>query len=244
VTGWCSGGSYVCDAGHELRVTSRCQLEDLRESESRPFEQLLRHEIVEALQAKRAGKTDDTKTVGPVAGPRTLYRLARGHDHRGATWFDQKHNVVWLCGYSHHRSGEPDDAFPYFRGLLAAGRLYPEPIDFIAFEEERSVRLAATFVHDAQELLASARAHPAVLHTGYLGPAPVGVYIEILETLEETYVVLSLFDVNPAWLSLILNGFYPTRLFDDWKPSDLPARTLNVDRAEICYSILHDSSAV
>ena len=77
-----------------------------------------------------------TRTVGPAAGELTIYRLGQGHEHRGATWHDAAERVLWLCAYGLHRSGEDDDAFPYFHGLIGAGTLLPTEGDYAALFDD------------------------------------------------------------------------------------------------------------
>jgi hypothetical protein len=143
--------------------------EDLHVSEDTAFADLLKREIVKALVKDRATDPEGGKTVGPQAGDKTLYRLGYGDDHRGATWFDRKHNVVWLCAYSLHRSGDPNDAFPYFDELIAAQRIRPQEDDYEALFLERDERFADLVYGDAQTLLAEARRNPGEERSGIVG---------------------------------------------------------------------------
>src|SRR5689334_21297157 len=130
-------GSFICDLGHELRVTCRCLRDDLGIEPPAAFADLVDVEIVKALISKRAEHVGEGKTVGPRAGGATLYRLGRGDDHRGATWADLPNSVVWLCAYGFHRSGTEDDAFKKFRRLMEAGQMYPTVEDYEWLNEDR-----------------------------------------------------------------------------------------------------------
>jgi nucleotide-binding universal stress UspA family protein len=197
------------------------------------------HEIVLAFQRKASANTVGSKTVGPYAGDRTLYRLARGDDHRGVTWFDSASGVVWLCGSRFHRSGEPDDAFPYFEHLLREHLVWPQPEDYEWLETDRADRLAEQLPEAAQELLAEARRQPNVEHRRVIGTGEVGVLLEIVETLEETYVATSVrVMADPIGLVVLLAAFYPDRVLPDWRfQPRLPTRPL--EPGELCMSILH-----
>jgi hypothetical protein len=197
------------------------------------------HPIVQALENQRSANPRGGKTVGPGAGERTIYRLGYGDDHRGASWFDEANHVVWLCAYRLHRSGEPDDAFPYFHELIRSGGIWPNEEDYEALFLDRDRRFVETLSQDAQTLLARARLNPGVEQTGVIGgEETTGVLVEVIETLEDTYVVFSLAEKDYTRIVLILEAFYPSNTFNDWEPvSTLPTRTLRQDEA--CYRILH-----
>jgi nucleotide-binding universal stress UspA family protein len=240
LSGACDRGSFMCDAGYELRVTHRCIRHDLGLPLPQVFEDMAAaHEIVLAFQRKASASTVGSKTVGPEAGERTLYRLARGDDHRGVTWFDPQSRVVWLCGSRFHRSGDADDAFPYFESLLKQGAVWPQPDDYEWLEEDRAARLAEALPEAAQELLAEARRRPNVEHRRVVGTGEVGVVVEVVETLEETYVATSVrVMADPIGLVVLLAAFYPNRDLVEWRfQARLPTRPL--EPSELCMSILH-----
>lgn len=239
--GRCDRGSYLCDAGHELRVTIRCIRTDLSREPPQVFEELsASHEIVRCFTRKRDIVTDGGKTVGPRNGDRTLYRVAIGHDHRGATWSDPSNGVVWLCaGHSRHRSGGPNDAYPYFHRLIGAGEILPTPEDYEWLEHDRADILAASLPEAAQALLAMARAAPNQEHRAVIGSGEVGVVVEIVETLQETNVAIVVSTIGDyTRLVVLLAAFYPDRNYADWASrTRLPTRALAP--GEICLAILH-----
>jgi hypothetical protein len=170
----------------------------------------------------------------------TIYRLGYGDDHRGATWYDEEEEVVWLCAYGLHRSGEADDAFPYFHELLSTGTLLPNEDDYAALFEDRGRRFVETVYEDAQSLLERARATPGVEQVGRLGgEEDTGVLVEVVETLEETYVAFSVAKMeSERRLLIILGAFDVEAEFKDWELVDfMPTRALRPD--EVCYRILH-----
>lgn len=162
-----------------------------------------------------------------------------GDDHRGATWFDEAVNVLWLCAYGFHRSGAEDDAYPYFHALIRSGEIWPTREDYAWLERDRAARLAERLPEAAQALLAEARRDPNSEHVAVIGSGHVGVVVEVIDTLEETYVAVSVATLgDPTRFVALLAAFYPNRPFDDWQyRSRLPTRTLRP--GEICRSILH-----
>lgn len=234
------GGSYLCPDGHELRVTKRCQERDLEIVGG--FAQLEAHPIVQALVTKRSHATSSAKTVGPAHGHLTLYHLGEGDDHRGATWHDQPNRIVWLCAYGVHRSGTDDDAFQVFDALIKARKIYPDENDYVQWRAETAVLFAGRLDMDASALLERAKAAVGSEVRGRVGPPEIGVLIEIVETLEETYVAMSGFDVQPMWVPQILAALYPHRTYQEWLMREkLPTRELQNDKAEFCFGILHDA---
>jgi hypothetical protein len=236
------GRAYLCPSGRELRITRRCLEEDLRMASDAAFADALAHEIVRAFRNRRRDRFDDTKTVGPAAGPRTLYRLAHRHRHRGATWYDEELNVVWLCAYGYHESGTSDDAFPYFRELIEAGRIMPTQADRDGVADDRAERLAAALPAEAQRLLEEARVQPDTEVRGTLGSAGVGVVVVVVETLEETHVAI-IGTTSKKEIYAILAAFFPQAEVGEWSTeTKLPTRELDWEALESCWYILHGNA--
>lgn len=233
----CHRGSCLCET-HELRITRRCLADDLNFPPTVEFVDARSHPIVQAFESQRSTSRTGTRTVGPASGERTIYRLAYGHDHRGATWFDRHEQVVWLCAYGFHRSGEADDAFPYFHDLIRAGGILPTDDDYEALFRDRALRFAETLPQDAQALLAKARSNPGVEEVGLLGGRETtSVAVEVVETMEETHVAFSLAQIGDyTTIVLILTAFFPEATFNEWEQVlRFPTRPLSHD--EVCYRI-------
>ena len=198
------------------------------------------HPIVRAFENQRSEDPIGTRTVGPAAGELTIYRLGLGNDHRGATWHDQAEAVVWLCAYGLHRSGEDDDAFPYFHELIASGLILPTEDDYTALFDDRGRRFADTLYEDAQQLLAQARSNPGIEQIGVLGgEQSAAVAVEVVDTLEETYVAFSAVGIDTTRLLMILGAFDLEAKFSDWElVGRFPTRALRAAEGEICYRIL------
>jgi hypothetical protein len=233
-------GSYLV-AGYELRITARCLQEDLETSRNTPIGDLLDLPIVKALIKDRATDPDAGKTIGPEAGEDTIRRLGYGHDHRWATWWDRSEMVVWLCAYhGGHRSGAADDPFKkHFPELIAAKRMKPTATDYEALFAERDERFVDLVRGDAQALLADARREPGTEKRAVVGgEASVGCLVEVVETLEETYVAFFIEEVTYERFVILLNAFYVSR-FEEWEHVDeMPHRAIGEASGEVCYRYL------
>ena len=227
--------------GHELRVTARCLREDLTDSCEASFEEIAgRHGIVRAFKRERRAATAGVDTLGPRGGERPLTILRHTHHWRGITWFDESVRVVWLCACCLHRSGEPGDAFPYFGSLCDAGRVWPTDDDYEALAADRGEQFATFIVEDGPRLLAEARAAPGTEQTLVVGLEPVAIVVQVVETLEETFVAVSGLHLSLASFQLLLVALYPDRHYVDWRQAQrLPTRELDHARAELCLSIVH-----
>ncbi|MGI8414314.1 MAG: hypothetical protein ACR2QA_17835 [Solirubrobacteraceae bacterium] len=224
------GSAYLC-AEYELRVTRRCLDEDLQNATSAPFDDLKKHEIIKALIKRRRDGPDDTKMVSPLPGGLEVYRLAYGDRHRGATWYDEDNRVVWLVAYAQHEFEAAGDAFPYFKQLCGDGRLLPDEVDYQALFADRSSRFAGVARHDATLLLAAARADPGTEQRGFVGgEVGVGIAVEIVETLTETYLAIKIHGLGTETLPILLAAFFPEYDFADIESTnELPSRPLDSD---------------
>lgn len=232
-------GSYLC-AGYELRVTERCLTEDLGSVTPEPFDDLANHEIIKAFVNRRRSGADDTRRVTPLSTGKTVYRLAYGDRHRGATWFDEANGVVWLLAYALHEFEGTADAFPYFKVLDAEGRLFPTEGDYRSLFLDRDRRFAEVVGREAEELLLAARGAPGEEQRGVVGGRlGVGVAVEVLETLEEVYLAVKVRGLTAENLPILQAAFFPDHEADDLEDvRALPGRDLGKD--EIAFRVLRD----
>jgi hypothetical protein len=237
----CRRGSYLCER-LELRVTARCLVEDLDRRADAPFEDLLGQDTIKGFVASVALIQPTRAKVEPLSSGREVYTLGYGHRHRGATWHDEQNRVIWLCAYGRHESGASDDAFPYFKQLDAESRLLPAREGYERLVEDRNRRFTETVVHDAQLLLSEAREDPGVERSGVLADSVgVGVAVEVVETLEETYVAIRATDLRRSWLAIILAAFFPDADLRAWESTDdFPTRALRED--ELAYRHLRETA--
>lgn len=224
---WCYHGSFLCEEW-ELRLTRRCLEEDLGRSPDKNFGDLLGVEIIKAFIARRRERHDNTREVAPLTSGKTVWRLSRGHDHRGATWYDPDDKVVWLLAYGLHRSGEPEDAFPYFNQLDLEGRLLPTLDDYAALEKDRGRRFVEQVMRVVPRLMEQAKEQPEAEQSASIGGSTqIGVAMEVVETLEEVYLRVSPLNLRPAWLEIILAAVFGGR---PWEVTDrFPNREPSVE---------------
>ncbi|HYK95427.1 MAG TPA: hypothetical protein VE011_06135 [Candidatus Dormibacteraeota bacterium] len=234
--------SFVAAAGYDIRVTARCMVEDLAADPTGQLEDIAKHPIIRGLCGKHDLDPSFVDSVGPAAGEETLGVLQFGDDHRGAVWHDKRNNAFWLCAYRWHRSGTPDDAFPYFERLLADDRIYPDDLDRIMLYRDRAERLIDAIPQDGGRLRMSALASPSREISGSIGPFPARVVVVEVDGLHELYVALKIvpFDVNQ--LDAVLLALCPSAdVWQAWRPVvELPTGRVDVARGELAYSCLLD----
>lgn len=233
------GSAHVCDA-YELRITRRCLEDDLDYYGENPFEELENHEIVKALVKRRSDGPTDTREVAPLSSGKHVFRLAYGDRHRGATWYDERHGVVWLLGYAQHEFENRGDAFPYFKELDAEGRLLPGPIDYEKLLRERDKRLSSEVGVDAERLLREARATPGREVVGMLGGAvEVTVAVTVVDPLSELHVAVQMADVAKEHFVLALAALFEGRDLEEIETAQaMPERPLR--QGELGFRALLD----
>jgi hypothetical protein len=221
-------GGFLC-SNWELRITARCLRDDLQAASGSSFEDVSQHEIVKALVRDRRARTEDTRQVSQIRTGLPVWVLSRGHDHRGATVFDDVERVVWLVAYSRHRSGAADDFFPYCRSLAAAGDLLPTEADYERLIRERDRRFAYAVTIEAAYVLAEARRTGEEQRIALGGRFGTLVSVEVDRELEAEAITLALKieTVVYDYLPVILAAFEPT---DEWAQIyRLPTRELMDD---------------
>jgi hypothetical protein len=226
-------GSYLCE-DYELRVTNRCLSEDLHRPVADPFREIANHEIITAFINRRRSSPENTRQVSPLSTGRTVYRLAYGERHRGATWHDEVNGVVWLLAYAQHEFEGAGDAFPYFKQLDAEDRLLPTAEDYEALFGARAARFAEVVAHDCAALLEAARASPGVEVVGHVADLEISVAIDIAESLEEINVAFKLHQLTPENLAVLLAALFPQNSFDDLQTATHIAGR-SIARDEIVY---------
>lgn len=229
-------GSFLC-AEWELRVTERCLKEDLGQAPDADFESYRKLEIVRAFTDKRLDRTDNTRQVSPLTCGRAVWVLARGHDHRGGTWFDDKERVVWLLAYRRHRSGEKDDFFPFCEDLDARGLLLPTTADYERLFLDRDQRFAWSITIEAPMLLKKAREsgveERAMLGGGY----GACIAVESEPGIEATTIAFVAETMPWDYVSLILAAFHGD--VSDWEQAgQMPSRPLRPE--EIAFRHYHE----
>lgn len=172
-------------------MTARCLDEDLNADETTSFESIRGLEIIKAFVKDRATHATASKQIRPISSGQEVGRLAYGHDHRGATFYDQDESVIWLVAYGRHRSGARDDFFPYCKRLDAEGRLLPVQADVARMYRERDYRFVEAVTVEAPVALKAARETEGEYRCTIGGELSVGLAIEVVEEMEATSVTVA-----------------------------------------------------
>lgn len=184
------GGAYICK-DWELRVTARCLDEDLNADGAASFESIQGLEIVKAFVKDRATQPSASKQISPLSSGQEMWRLGYGHDHRGATFYDEDEAVIWLAAYGRHRSGDPDDFFPYCKRLDAEGRLLPVQADIARMYRDRDRRFIEAVTIEAPVALKAAREADGEYRCTIGGELGAGLAIEVIDELEATSITVA-----------------------------------------------------
>lgn len=220
----------------ELRITRRCLRDDLDGGIDADFEAVASHPIVKAFVRERREKFEGSSRVEPLESGKAISVVRHQHEHRGATWHDENHEVIWLVAYGRHQSGMPGDFFPFCKRLDQAGILLPTVEDYEALYRERDLRLARMLVVDPPLLLKRARESGKEEHAQIGGRFGTAVSVEFADEIEAISVA---FDTRAEnfykTLPVILAAFVPGASFEDWEGLDqMPAREL--EGYEIAFS--------
>ncbi len=226
-------GAFICGEW-ELRVTGRCLKEDLGRDPESEFERLLGIDIVKEFVHARRERTTDRKLISGLKLDLPVWVLSRGHDHRGATLFDEEERVVWLVAYGRHRSGRSDDFYAACPDLAAAGRLLPAEIDYERMFDDRGERFVDSLNIEAPLILKAAREsgnEVTVTLGGHLGAR---VAVEIAGEAEATYLAIDLESLDGDLVSLALAAFHTN--VEDWENAErMPSRELRASEAAFIH---------
>jgi hypothetical protein len=185
-------GRALVGLGRELRITERCLTDDLSRGPDAVFEDLQSLDIIRAFVRERR----DKDIGSPLTGLTTQVPvgvLRHGHDHRGATWFDEDHDVVWLMAYRLHRSGKPDDFFPWVQDLDAREELFPTEADYEQLERDRADRFTKAILIECPQILKAAREAPDTEIARELGGEyAIAVTVEVADDLEAITIAFDL----------------------------------------------------
>lgn len=206
------------------------------------FLRLLNQPIIVAFTRERStSPTGGDDPLNRMQTRRVLYPLRQGSDHRGATWHHEDQAVVWLCAYGRHRSGAPDDAYPYFRSL-GEDELLPAAADFRRLLEDRNRRFEDTCVAQAQALLERARNEPGAEHRTDLGwEVQTHCVIEVVDDLTALWVAIDHNQVGFEKHLTILKALAPEAGFDDWSWYEPALPTRPKRESETIYCHLYPS---
>lgn len=231
-------GAHICQRW-ELRVTERCLVDDLDRPGDSKFEDLTGIDIVKELINGRSDRTEDRNEISPLTSGVPVWVLSRGHDHRGATFYDEDANVVWLLAYGRHRSGEANDFFPFCTELDEKDRLLPTDADYERMFDDRGHRFVDGVLIEAPLALKQARENPGehrLLLGGEMGAA---VAVEIEVEAEATTIAFRKETLDWDQVPLVLAAFH-AEAAGTWESTDrLPSRSL--EDGEMAFIHVHES---
>ncbi len=208
----------MSDEAPILRVTQRCLLKDLgftsADVELSLDELASVNKLVKAFKDQRSQLPDGQETVQGLTSKIVAFTLHSG-DHRGATWYQDNRGVVWLLAARFHRSGKPEDAYPYFRQLDADGHLLPTRADLVALEHARAGSFAASLIAEVPVLSRRAEAQPGEVIVAVVG-GRVAVRL-IHEPGDPAFVTVAVsYRMKPGttalptnWLLAVAAAFFP-----------------------------------
>jgi hypothetical protein len=233
--GKAAASAYFC-SGWELRITQRCLVEDLNASPEATFEEVRGLEIVRAFVRERTDRTKGNRQISPLTCGCEVWVIAHQHHHRGATWYDEHEDVVWLLAYGRHRSGEDDDFFPFCRALDAEDQLLPTVDDRELMLRERDRRFVEAVRVEAPVILAQARASPGEHQHLLGGDVNAGIAVEVDEDLGAEAITIAFrldaidWDYVPIMLAAFSDG--------DWQPIHrMPSRDLEAGEVAMTVTL-------
>lgn len=95
--------------------------------------------------------------------------------------------------YRRHRSGEPDDFFPWVQELDKRGELFPGKADYEQLEHDRAERFAKAILIECPQVLKVARASPDTEIKRELGGEyAIAVTVEVADDLEAITIAFDL----------------------------------------------------
>ena len=196
--------------------------------------------ILRAFVERRSQLPIGQETVEGLTAKIVAYSLHSG-DYRGLTWHHEKAGVVWLLAAGFHRSGDPDDAYPYFRELGRAGRLLPTEDDIRRHMAAEQADFARVLLEEVPAIIDELRSKPGAVLTRVIGgriavravweidDAPM-LTVAICQRLQGGGV-----DVPASWqfavAAAFLPGSDPASLSYAW---DLAARPIRSDEIAFC----------
>lgn len=204
------------------------------------FERVRGQEIVKEFINARRHRTDDRQMVtGLGFGPDLpVWTLSRGHDHRGATLFDEEQGVIWLLAYGRHRSGTKHDFYKVCPALAREDRLLPTDDDQQRMLDDRGERFVDSLMVEAPLVLKMARESGEEVQTLLGGHLGAGVAVEVAGEAEATHLAIDITSLDGDLVPLTLAAFHAD--VDGWESSDrLPSRALR--ETEVGFVHVHES---
>lgn len=211
---------------YQLRLTHRA-LEDLdlaSELAVLPADAYTdRHECVQAFVERRSQHPEGPEATFLPVTAAPVYNLHCGR-HRGLTWYDEGHGVVWLLGVGWHEGSSRDDAYEVLKNRDEAGDLFPDERDYLALRPD-----PRAFVHElstrSTELLEQATATGRPQEAVIADALRVVVAVDVVDVEGRSLREISLHVGMPP----LAKGVIPS----DWTPVVLAAFFRDADLQDI-----------
>jgi hypothetical protein len=201
-----------------LRVTIRCLAEDLERTTARDAEspvEEIDNELVRKFVAMRSQDPRGTEKIQPLMSDAEVYSLHSGR-WRGATWHDREHQTVWLVAGRFHASGKRDDAYPHFKGLDEAARLFPTEDDYALLLAMQAETFVDHVMERAPQILEDARRQSPTEVEAIVGTIPISVAVLKEDGIEFVYLAVTMSEWSddgpepPAeWTTILWAAFFP-----------------------------------
>jgi len=182
----------------------------------------LRAPIIKRFRDLRSAHPEGQETLRGLTSKIVGFTLHSGED-RGITWHDAKYDAVWLLGAHFHRSGKPDDAYPYFRELDRKGSLLPTPDDYVALSESRRYQFAVALTTEVTQALTTARSRPGeIVHCLIGRRVRVRLLVEsdadpgltLLYLAVSMHLLPEDIEMPEPWFPVIVAAFFPKNAVD------------------------------
>jgi hypothetical protein len=228
-----------------LRVTRRCLLDDLGvdpDALDRTLEELAEtDDVLKSFFAKRSQSPEGQETIQGLKSRIVAYSLHSG-DSRGITWHHKEHDVVWLLAARFHRSGKPDDAYPYFVELDHAARLLPTRDDLEDLVASQRETFAKALLENVPRIREPALERPGLITEGVIGGrVPVRFALEEGDPAIRTVAISQRLlpgrtQVPPGWQLAIAAAFLSgaTSIDDLSFAGDIAGEPLRADEIAYC----------
>jgi len=196
----------------------RCLDEDLdgttASDAERPVE-ALEHALVRKFVAMRSQDPTGTEKIQPLKNAEEVYSLHSGR-WRGATWHDRENNAVWLLAGRLHRSGAPDDAYPYIKSIDADERLLPREGDYELLFLAQAWFFADDVMNRVPLIMDEARRRSPSEVKAVLGTVPISVAVVAEDGMEFVYLAVMMSgwtedgpEPPSEWMTILWAAFFP-----------------------------------
>lgn len=203
-----------------LRITQRCLTEDLgqpADARNDATANADRHPLVRAFLAERGQTThgpDPLKCAWETGAP--VFTIHHGTS-RGATWYHEALNVVWLLGIADAHN------YDHLCDLAASNRLMPVAVDVERLVADLAPTFAEALIEDVPALIDRARQNAGQIVEGHIaGTVAVRLRMDpdgqapLLTVAVEQRLRPEGLRLPGGWLARLAMAFFPETPFDQF----------------------------